>query len=374
MPDPVTAPSALGSLRSAVAVVLGAFLTSRLMLTGVGVLGRVYASQRGDGVGMWAQWDANWYITIIQGGYAHSTVFEGGMMGQANHAFFPLYPLLVMPFAAVMPVKVAGLVVSNLALLGAGFVLHHHVRLRLNADAARMAVLSLFFCPGSFVFSGMMTESVFLLTGLLAFHAAWSGRYGRAGAWGVLVSASRATGVFVGVAMVVNWVKDHVVRAERPLDWRGLLKLSLAPLGLFAFVAYCYLALDDGLAFQHVQWFWHRHASNPVTTVVETLRRGHPDNLHTAVVLGAAVVLLSLRDARVLTLGEYVFLIASVIIPMSSSMDGLTRYLVGMFPLHIALGALMARRPVLGPQLLAAMAMLDAFFMGYWARGHHAFL
>lgn len=361
-------------LRSAAAIVLGAFVTSRLLLVGVGVLARVYARLRGDGVGLWVQWDAYWYIGIIEHGYAHSPHLEGAMMGQANYAFFPLYPLLVTPLAWVMPVKAAGLVVSNLALLGAAFVLHRHVSVRLGGDAARMAVLSLFFCPGSFIFSGMLTESVFLLTGLLAFHAAWSGRYGRAGAWGALVSASRATGVFVGVAMVLNWVRDHLLRTGRPLDWRGLLKLSAAPLGLFAYLGYCYLAFGDGLAFQHVQAFWHRHASNPVTTVVETLRLGHPDNLHTAVVLGVAVVLLSLRDARVLTVGEYVFLIVTLIIPMSSSMDGLTRYLVGMFPLHIALGALMARRPVLGPQLLAGMAMLDGLFMSYWARGHHAFL
>jgi len=101
----------------------------------------------------WAGWDGGWYLSIAQRGYWFDP------SGPSSVAFFPLFPLLVGGVAALTRnYVVAGLLVANLAALGAVLVLWRGVRREAGSAAAErstvwlMVLLFVFaFASGRFV-------------------------------------------------------------------------------------------------------------------------------------------------------------------------------------------------------------------------------
>ncbi len=76
---------------------------------------------------IWARWDAEWYLLIAAEGYDSSDHFErfGVPYGRAATAgFLPLYPLTIRTLAPVFGGVGAGVLISNLALLGALLLLY----------------------------------------------------------------------------------------------------------------------------------------------------------------------------------------------------------------------------------------------------------
>lgn len=357
----------------ALSVALGGVVGSRLMLLLIGVLSRVYAELPGAPVELWVQWDSRWYLDILEHGYSDTPYLDGDMMGQANVAFFPAYPLLARLLANFMPPMWAGLLLSNLCFMAASTLLYVHAATRFDARTARMAVLSLCFFPGSFVFSSVMTESLFVLVTLGAFHFARRGSRGLGAALGFVACATRATGVFLAMGVVLDWLRERGARGWRDTDWRELLPLSLAPLGLVAYMAFLYWRFEDAFAFQGVQTFWYRHGQNPLSLLWKELLGGAPHLRFSAGFTVVAVVGLVAAGRRVLTLGEWLFVAVAILAPLSTGMDSMPRYVLGLFPVHLVVGTLMARREAWGLYLLPCMSLLNGFLMAQWSRGHNAF-
>ncbi|MFW5753147.1 MAG: GtrA family protein, partial [Planctomycetota bacterium] len=71
----------------------------------------------------WFQFDANWYADVAAHGYLIAPRF--GLGGQANWAFFPLYPLLTSGLARVLAlsIPVAAVIVTNACALGCVYLL-----------------------------------------------------------------------------------------------------------------------------------------------------------------------------------------------------------------------------------------------------------
>jgi len=97
----------------------------------------------------------------------------------------------------------------------------------------------LFLMPTGFVFSGVLTESLFLVLSVAAFRAAQVGVWWAAGVAGGLAALTRPTGV-------------------------------LLPAGLGVFMLFNWHLTGDPLAFVHTQKAWMKSLSNPV----EVLLRG----------------------------------------------------------------------------------------------------
>jgi Gpi18-like mannosyltransferase len=92
---------------------------------------------------LFTHWDAAWFKQIVTQGYNY--VDDGKMH---NIAFFPVFPLAV---RAVMSLgfsfEIAGLLVNNLALLGAMILLYRWVEERHGDSAARWATAVMAWCP-----------------------------------------------------------------------------------------------------------------------------------------------------------------------------------------------------------------------------------
>ncbi|MCK7515454.1 MAG: hypothetical protein MZV70_73380 [Desulfobacterales bacterium] len=70
---------------------------------------------------IWGQWDTGWYLDIAKNWYAAEAHYQN----YCNYAFFPFYPTLIKLLGAVMGNHFyAGLIISNVSLLGAAILLY----------------------------------------------------------------------------------------------------------------------------------------------------------------------------------------------------------------------------------------------------------
>jgi hypothetical protein len=176
-----------------------ALWTSRLVVFAAGVLGSLAIPPPDDWRGFdplrltspfgyfgnlvvspFARWDSVWYLQIAQTGYDHEV---------ARTAFFPLYPLLVhVAGFVIQPDLVAGIVISFAAFAIALILLHRLVTLELDAERADLTVLLIAFCPMSYFFSAVYSESLFLALSLGCILRARNGRWATAALLGAPAS------------------------------------------------------------------------------------------------------------------------------------------------------------------------------------------
>jgi hypothetical protein len=249
----------LSSDQRALAGVVGAFLVTRLLLYVVGGIGIRMSSSggaaRGEGflgknlsLAAWARWDAGWYLSIAERGYW----FDPD--GPSNVAFFPLLPLLIKAVGALTGnLVVAGLLVVNLAALGATLALWRWVRAEAGSAAAERAALWLLVYPFSFFLHSIYAESLFFLLATLALSASARGQRLTAGLWGALAATARPMGVLLTPALAWGLWRDW--RAGRRLGPRDVIAVLLPAIGLGAYVAYLWITVGNPLAL----WMAHVH-------------------------------------------------------------------------------------------------------------------
>jgi hypothetical protein len=221
----------------------------------------------------WAHWDGVWFVRIASGGYrAHP----------AGAAFFPLYPLLVrglMPLAFHNYV-VAGVCVSLSCYAAAMLVLDRLVEQEAGSQIARGTVLLISVFPMAFFFQAVYSESLFLLLSLLSFWAGRRGRWGLAGAFGLLAALTRNSGLLLVAPLLVMWWEQRRAKAlrlpggplattprARPPALRSLALLALVPAGLGLYALYLWRVLGQPFAFTTAQRDWGRSLSWPSTTL-----------------------------------------------------------------------------------------------------------
>ena len=185
--------------------------------------------------GVFAQWDAGWFLRIARHGYDT----------KQSAAFFPLYPLLVRALAVVVrSYAAAGFLISLASAAGAATILQRLTR-------SRDAVLLLALYPVAYVFTAVYSDALFLLLAIASFQAATRGRSVAAGVLGGLAVATRLLGLALLPALaVLLWRRGGA---------RKLAPLALLPASLGAYMLYLHEHFHDWLAFSHAEGaFWLR--------------------------------------------------------------------------------------------------------------------
>ncbi len=151
-----------------------------------------------------SRWDTGFYVSIAEEGYR----FEGVELPSV--AFFPLLPLLM---RLLMPLLgdavVAGILISNLALLAATIVLYRAVLDEWDEAVAERTVWYLSVFPAALFGSAIYTESLFLLTAIGATLLARRGRWVGAGFVGIAAALTRMHGVLVAVLLAGEWWRQR---------------------------------------------------------------------------------------------------------------------------------------------------------------------
>ena len=194
----------------------------------------------------WNRWDTQWYLKIAAQGYAAND----GSLG-----FYPLYPLLVRTVGTVLGGQwlLAALVVSNLAALGCYVMLYRMVDREFGEVTARDTLVWLAVFPtGFFLFAGY-TESLFLLSVLMALQSARDGHWARAGLANGMAMLTRAPGVMLIIPLLV----EFALRYRRgQVRWSSLIVLGVTSSIGAAFWIYLYAIFGDANVWARGFSYW----------------------------------------------------------------------------------------------------------------------
>jgi hypothetical protein len=348
---------------------------------------RAYGARSDFVFGAFAQWDAGWFLRIAAHGYDV----------KQSASFFPLYPLLTAALGFVLRSDlVAGVVI---AVVSAGLAATAVVRIarRLAGDAvARESVLFLALYPIGFVLTAVYSDGLFLALAAWAFLAALDGRAASAGMLGALAVLTRPTGVALVPALVMLvWPRRRDL--VRPAA------LLLVPAALAGYCVYLHEHYGDAFAFVHSEGsFWLRHvpATGPLGGAWDALRSGEQGLAQIVRHLPAAsgapggfgkpeqfaiwnvVQLLLLVAAcwltwvcwRRVSRAAAAYSAATILLLLSAPADvvplvSFPRFLLGDFPLFIALAVVTSSRPRLRTAVVSSFGGLGLIAAVGFAHG-----
>jgi hypothetical protein len=314
------------------------------------------------------RWDGDAYVAIARDGYA----YDPGV--QSTIAFAPLLPLLMralaLPFAFAGDdgLIVAGLLVTNAALLVALVYLIAFGRGALDEATGRRAALYLLIFPTTIFLSALYAESLFLALALAAVFEARQGRWGRAGILGGLTALARPFGVLILVSLLIERIEQ---RRRTPGLGAGTLTLALAPAAFVAWQLWLYRFTGDPFAFLTAQTAYRRAPSAPWAGVADLFDPAvyrDPWLVLAVLVTATALVIASWRVLpRSLAAYGTVLLVATA---SSGTLVSFPRYALALFPMFLVLGLLGRRSIVHVPYVLvstAAATLFTAMFAAwYW--------
>jgi hypothetical protein len=240
-----------------------AFVVSRIVLavvTGiVAAVARIFPSSS------WNRWDSVWYLGIARHGYRwinpghYASHFAGSAL-----AFFPAFPALLRgAIAGGIPGSVAGLLVANLAFLGALIYVYLLLVGAWGAENAGRALLLLALFPTAFFFAAPYTESLFLLAAAATLYHCRQQQALLAGLWLALAALTRSTAVILVMPALL------LLRPRDLHSWAALFVPSAA-----AWSGYLLYLHAEGIplaALAAAQHAWHRGLTLPSTGFIATV-------------------------------------------------------------------------------------------------------
>lgn len=322
----------------------------------------------------WARWDAGWYLDVAQRGYE----FAGGQ--QSNVAFAPAYPLLMRALGSLLggtdraTLALAGVVISNAALIGAMVLLHRLVLLDYDRATASRAVLYVLIYPASFYLSIVYPESLFAAAVIGSFYFARTQRWALSGLLGGLAAATRPHGVILIVPLLFEYLLQRRWRLRAV--GASVLALGLIPLAFGAWMIYLYRLTGIPTALIVSQSAWGREIVTPPEAFLDYLSR--PLQVHgesSLIDLASALLILVLaviswRMVR----SSYAFLVSIFLLGILStgSPNAMLRLSLPLFPLFVVLG-IWGRRSWFDRAFMVMGASLSALFMAIFALWYRVF-
>ena len=299
-------------------------------------------------------WDCHWYVGIARDGYATAAVNENH---QTNWAFFPLFPLLVgaVKVATAMSYELAAVVLGKLLFLFAIYAFIEFASRYGEGLSPLYAGLVVALNPYAVYGNAGYTEPLFLLLTCVFYILLKQRRYVACGLIGALLSASRVPGILVVLPYAIV-LAERFTAAGTEERIEMLLGGCLIPLGLALYMLHLYHVTGDALAFVHVQKAWDRPLGNPLLAIADGLTKGNIHLVWAAMSLLALLASLYMIYRRQLTLG--VFSLFSTLIPLSTGLQSMPRYLWWQAPLLLVLAGIIGRYRV------ARVVLLPVFLLG----------
>jgi hypothetical protein len=302
------------------------------------------------------RWDAGAYVAIAHEGYG---------VVPANNAYFPLYPLLIRLVAAPLggsddAYLVAGVVISNLALLVALIYLVRLVAMDHELEAGSRAALYLLVFPTSVFLSVVYAESLLIA---LSVGAAYHGRRGEWLPASALAFLAALTKPIIGAAVAV----PIAIEAYQRSGLRAAVAAATPPVvALVGWLVVLWRVTGDPRAVLTAQANFGAGPSIPFQAFADLFDPhvyGFPFLVLGLTLFIGALVLLSWRFLRP-SLAAY----ATVVFLISIATGSLTsspRYYLAVFPAFIVLAVV--ARGWLDRAYVALGATIGAMFIAMYA-------
>jgi Gpi18-like mannosyltransferase len=334
-----------------------------MVLVLIGCLATRYLSSSGQVPPRWlacfSGFDGGWYLDIARDGY----FFDPSR--QSSIAFAPLLPMLMRIIGRALGSSddaflLAGIFISNVALLvSLIFMMAIAREIYGDRDGEKVgshAVWYLLICPGTLFLSAVYPMSLMLAISAGAIWFARRGRWGMAGAIGMLAPLARPDGVLLVLPLLFEAVKSR--RVDRRLAW-----LLMIPAICGIWLAAQWLAFGTPTASVQAQKAWD---PSPFEMVFHSSRA--------PLILGVGAFFVLLMMLGWCTLPGAYSLYSSLFLAVMLSAGrlwSLPRFVVILFPCFITLAWLGTRWRwlhvlyVVTATLIAALFMLR-FSLGLW--------
>jgi len=321
---------------------------------------------------LWNRWDALHYQKLAVNGYSAVGDMRPSMV------FYPLFPWTIRLVAVVLnDYIVSALLISTLASIAAGILLYRLVQLDFSQTTATLAVWFLFIFPTSYFLHIGYTESLFLMLALGCVLAARSGYWIPAGLLGALACLTRATGLVLVPALLIE--AGHQYLTTRRLNWRWLC-VAIVPLGFGGYLWINYHVAGDPFAFLPIRKeFYFISLAPPWTGVREAINSMNNSPAQAQIVGVQECVFIALGFAC--TIASWIKLrpIYSVwmtgnwlLFTSVSFVASVPRYTLTMFPIFFLFAMLAQRR--LWLVIITVWSLLYvALFASLFAWGRWAF-
>ncbi len=305
----------------------------------------------------WIQWDAGWYLTIARDGYDKKFpslpeysefCVNNSTECQRNFAFFPAYPTSVKVVSAVTTIdpRFIGIILSNIYFVIATVFLYRLVKQKYSEKIARTTVLLLMFFPLSYIFSGMMTESLFLMLLVMTYYFAENKRWIPAGIVGALLSATRIVG-FLGIGIIILKYLEHknFKIKLKEIDPRFVFALIIFPLGILGFMTFLKIHTGSFFSYFIIQKYWTRSiiVLNPITllSIITDYQRDGSiiTHIYNLIWLGFITFTFVYGLVKKILKPSLLFIIAWIIVPIlaGATIAALPRYISVLFPIYIVI-------------------------------------
>lgn len=335
------------------------FLTSNLFVHGFASLAVSEFGAKGASFADFCIWDCPWYSSIIDEGYFIEP--KGHEKGDAaNWAFFPAFPIIAMIVKNIFGVAthIALVLTSKLFLLLGLFAFMKLVEHELGGKYVFLAGILVAFNPYIIYAHAGYTETLYFFFSASAFLALKRKQWIIAGLAGGLMSATRVVGVLFTFVYVIRLLPELRHFGDLEKISRYLLGLLLLPLGMSLYMVYLQFHTGDAMAFSHIQVAWGRSLQNPFS------------NLWIGLTTGSAVkaifALLALIMAAWLLFKKYyhygLFLLLTTLLPLSTGLESLPRYVMWQVPFLFGLVLLLSKREAI------------AWIGGFYATGIASFI
>ena len=325
-------------------------------------------------LGSWDHWDVQLYEKVARFGYQG---FPKRYPDEHIVAFFPGLPLALRAVHVVVRNWVAaGLLISLVAGGFAAVALARLGALEAGRGVGQRAVLYLTLSPYAVFLAAGYSEALFLGFALWSWLFARQRRWLAAGVLGGAAALVRVTGVFLGAALLTQWLLD---RSGRRL--RDLLPLALPFVATGGYVVYLHHLTGDWLAWPHAQadgWQrrlttpWHAFSTTWDSATGSGLGSAYTWSFRAEIVAVLIGVLLSLALIMLRRWAELVYVGGQVVVLATSSFYlSVARATLLWWPLWLLLARFTADRRwahaaylSVAPALMAAAVV--AFVQGHW--------
>ncbi len=316
---------------------------------------------------IWQRFDANWYISLAEMGY-------GGTEGDDHYP--PLFPILIRLLKPLFgSYFLAGLFISHLATLYAIKLLYSTFSQWREGNHARRSTLFFLIYPTSFFLFSVYTESLFLVTVLLAFQQMRKRSWIWAGFWVFCAILTRLQGAAVVLPMLYLMWQDRPF-LRKLSHWFGLGLPTLAGL-FYLFLRSRQITTTGAIPF--VEAAWHARLVPPWETywyAIQTLLSGRftfIDALNWSVV--TLFMILLIIGWRKIPLEYNLYSVFSLLIILiriveTQPLISMSRYSLTLFPAFFIFG-LAGENPWLRRLILYAFIPLNLylsaqFFLWGW--------
>ncbi len=307
-------------------------------------------------------WDCKWYAGISLHGYAQTATAANH---QANWAFFPLFPLLVVLINAAtsLSIPLVSVLLGKVLFLFAIYAFIEFSKRYSERVPPLCAGMIVALSPYALYGNTGYTEPLFLLLTCVFFVFLKDRRYLACGLVGALLSATRVPGIFVALPYAIV-VAQQFLPASREQKLEMVLGGLLIPLGLALFMLHLHAVTGDALAFIHVQKAWGRPLSNPWSVIVGGFAQGKIHLIWALMSVLALAASLFLIFTRRLTLG--LFSLFCTAIPLWTGLQSMPRYIWWQAPILLVLANVISRRAtmiVLMPIFVLGLAYMYIAWM-----------